>query len=88
MMGRSLTVTSLVGSEAQELLSRVKVKLANPPDIPNTKPSFETEAMFELLLCHVPPIDGDNCELSPSQIVGLPVMLTTGLTRKVIVSDG
>jgi hypothetical protein len=69
-----------VGLEVQPVLVLVNVKVAVPAAIPLTVPEFETVAIAELLLAHVPPTDGDRevCELI--QIDVGPVKNTTGLS--------
>jgi len=76
--GSGLTVTGSVGNDAQPLVL-VNVKVAEPAPTPETTPALVTVATEGLLLAQVPPVVGDKVVVAPSQIVLMPVMLTTGV---------
>lgn len=76
--GIAFTVTVAVGAEAHPVRELVKVKVAVPADMPVTTPAFVTVATEALLLAQVPPVEGDNVVVNPTQILAVPVILTTG----------
>ena len=76
--GMAFTVTVEVGIEAHPVRELVKVKVAVPADMPVTTPAFVTVATEALLLAQVPPVEGDKVVVNPTQILALPVTLTTG----------
>jgi hypothetical protein len=84
VVGRAITVTALVASDAHKVVLFVKIKVAVPALTPVTTPAFVTVAIAVLLLVHVPPVVGDNCVVEPAHIVVEPVIVTVG--RDVIVA--
>jgi hypothetical protein len=78
-VGFALTVTALVGFEAQPVDVLVKVNVALPAATPVTTPALVTVAIAVLLLTHVPPVVGESVVVVPTHIVVAPVMLTVGL---------
>jgi len=76
--GIAFTVTVAVGIEAHPVRELVKVKVAVPADMPVTTPAFVTVATEALLLAQVPPVEGDKVVPKPTQILLVPVILTTG----------
>ena len=59
-----------------------------PGETPVTTPELLMVATAELLLVHVPPVDGDNVVVVPIQIVDEPTIFTTGLPITVIDVEG
>ncbi len=53
-----------------------------------TTPELLMVATAELLLVHVPPVDGDNVVVVPIQMVDEPTIFTTGLPMTVKDADG
>ena len=76
--GAVFIVTDAVAGEMQPVVVLVKVKVADPPETPDTKPAFVTVATALLLLAQVPPVVGESVVVAPTQIEFDPVMLTTG----------
>ena len=76
--GFPLTVIGAVGSDVQPPVP-MKVNVALPALTAVTTPLFVTVATNVLLDVHVPPVDGDNVVVSPTQMISSPVMLTEGL---------
>ena len=62
----------------QPVIVLVKVKVALPAATPVTTPALVTVAFVTSLLAQVPPAVGDKVVVAPTQILLLPVMLTTG----------
>ncbi len=83
-VGLFVTVIGAVGSDVQPVVDEVNVNVAVPTPTPVTSPLFATVAIPALLLCHVPPVVGDNCDVKPTQIDGEPVIDTVGLSPTVI----
>ena len=76
--GIALTVTDGVATELHPLVEFVKIKVADPAEIPVTTPALETVATALLLLAQVPPVVGDSVVVAPIHIEFEPVMLTAG----------
>jgi hypothetical protein len=76
--GCASKVTAEVVAEQFGEVPLVNVNVAVPADIPVTKPALVTVAMAGALLTHVPPLVGDKVVVEPTQIVLIPVILTTG----------
>jgi len=76
--GKGLTITGEVAADTQPVVVLVKVKVANPADMPVTNPALVTVATPGSLLSQVPPLVGDNTVVEPTQMLLEPVMLTTG----------
>ncbi len=72
-----LTVMGGVGLEIQPAVL-VNVKVAVPALTPVTTPALVTVATAGLLLTHVPPVEGDNVVVPPTQIVPGPGIETMG----------
>jgi hypothetical protein len=83
-VGAALTVTAEVGNEAHPP-ALVKIKVADPGDIPLTTPELLTLAITELLLDHVPPVVGDSTVVELIQITLGPVTFTAAPALTVIV---
>ena len=79
-VGLLITVIGDVGAEVQPVKVDVKVKVTVPTPTPVTRPLFATVAIPLLLLCHVPPVVGDNWDVKPTQMVLRPVIDTVGLS--------
>ena len=78
-VGLAFTVTLLVALDMHPVDEFVNVKLAVPSATPVTIPVFATVAMLELLLVHVPPVDGLKVVVVPGQMAVSPVIETGGL---------
>lgn len=65
----------------------VKIKVAVPLAIPVTRPLLFTIATEGLELAHIPPVEGDNVEVLPIQILDEPVIETVGLGVAVILAE-
>ena len=74
-------MTGRVEFEEQPVSLLVNVNVIDPLDIPVTIPELDTVAIAGLLLIHVPPAEGNNVVVDPSQMVEGPDMATTGLCR-------
>ena len=72
------TVTTEVANEVQPVPFCVNVKVAVPAETAVTTPALLTEATAGLLLNQLPPADGDNDVVAPTQIEFAPVILTVG----------
>ena len=59
-VGLFVTVIGAVGSDVQPVVDEVNVNVAVPTPTPVTSPLLATVATPALLLCHVPPVVGDN----------------------------
>ena len=79
IIGLAITVTVLEGLEIQPVVLFVKVKVTVPAFTPTTYPALETVAIELLLLSHVPPVEGDNVVVEPTQIEEAPVIEAVGL---------
>ena len=82
--GFEFTVMFEEGSDEQDELSSVNVKLAVPAPTPVTIPALVTVATEVLLLTQVPPVEGESVVVVPTQIAGEPVILATGFATTVI----
>jgi hypothetical protein len=76
--GMALTITDPVGTETHPVAVLVKVNVAVPADTPVTTPLFVTVATAALLLAQVPPVEGDNPVVKPTQMLFGPLMPTVG----------
>lgn len=75
--GAAFTVT--VPVVAEQPAGLVNVNVAEPFDKPVTTPLLFTLATVGLLLTHVPPAEGLNVVVSPTQMEAGPVMATVGV---------
>jgi len=76
--GIGFTVTGEVGAEEQPVVLFVKINVAEPAETPVTIPALVIVATAGSLLAQVPPEDGDNPVVLPTQMVLGPLMVTVG----------
>ena len=86
-VGAVLTVTGNVASATQPVIVSVKVKNAEPGDIPVTTPASVTVATLSALDTQVPPAPGANWVSPPIHISSEPVIETVGLPLTVTGAD-
>ena len=76
--GGALTWIGVDASEIQPVVVLVNTKVALPAVIPVTIPVLVIVAIAGLLLCHVPPVEGDIWVVEPMQMELGPETVTTG----------